>query len=192
MTLVEMVIATMVLSMILLGLVTALRTFANSHALLEASLKRTANFREVSTFLRHSMRSAVFPAPDAFRLTPTEIVWRAPVDRVGSAGGVLWLRLRQESDHLMLDFALPESDSDEDAESEPRWGEEIPAELLLEGIDHVSFSAKWTDDGGWVDAPETQPQFTGLPRLLKLDFTLEMDDWPATIIALDEFREASL
>ena len=53
MTLVEVVIATLVLAMILLGLVTAMRTFSNSYTSLGAVSQRVSALSEATSFLRH-------------------------------------------------------------------------------------------------------------------------------------------
>lgn len=188
MTLTEVIVATMVLSMILLGLVTAMRTFANSYVSLDASWQRTAALREVTDFLRHTIRTAVFPAPNAFRLTSGDLIWRAPMDRVGSAGGVLWLRLHQEGDQILLHFALPDEEAELELESEPRWDEVITPEVLLEDVSRMSFAAQW-GDGGWSDSGSTQQ--TGLPQSVRIDLALEQGSWPPLVVALDGFRGAT-
>ena len=189
MTLVEVMVAVMVLSMIMLGLITAMRTFANSYVALDAISQRTSSLREVNTFLRHSLRTAVFPTPDSFELGEGDLKWRAPLDRVGSAGGVLWLRLRQEGDELVLHFALPEQIASDIEPVEPRWDEDVAAEVLMTGIEGLEISAKWDETMQW--GARAGGAAAGLPRLLRVqvDFA-DGRPWPALVVSLDGYSEA--
>ena len=58
-TLVEVVVATVVLSLLLLATVTALRTFGNTQLALERKTLRVDEIRSVSNFLRDLMESTV-------------------------------------------------------------------------------------------------------------------------------------
>ena len=60
MTLVEVVIATLVLSMILLGLVTSMRTLSGSYTSLSSVHQRASARSETASFLRHSLREAIY------------------------------------------------------------------------------------------------------------------------------------
>lgn len=190
MTLVEVMVAVMVLSMIMLGLITAMRTFANSYVALDAISQRASSLREVNTFLRHTLRTAVFPTPDSFELGEGDLKWRTPLDRVGSAGGVLWLRLRQEGDELVLHFALPEQTASDIEPAEPRWDEDVAAEVLMTGIEGLAITAKWDETTQWAASAEESVR--GLPRLLRLQVDFVDDrQWPALVVALDGYSEAS-
>ena len=190
MTLVEVVIAAMVLSMLMLGLIAAMRTFASSYQALDAKARHTSTLREASTFLRHSLRGAVFPSPEALQLTSSELQWRAPLDRVGAAGGVLWFRLALEGDQLVLHFALPATEESAADPAEPNWDEDIPPQVLLTGVDQLAISAQWDEPSRWDAALNQSP--TGLPKLLKVEMKLEDRIWPPLVVAMDEFKGAAL
>lgn len=189
MTLVEVVMAAMVLSMLMLGLIAAMRTFASSYDALEVTARRTSTLREASSFLRHSIRTAVFPSPDAFQLEGSALQWRAPLDRVGAAGGVLWFRLSLEADQLVLRFAVPPYEDELGETTELSWDEEIPPQVLVTGVDQLALSAQWGDAPQWSQIREDRG--AGLPKLLKIEMQLTDGAWPPLVIALDAFREAS-
>ena len=189
MTLVEVVIAAMVLSMLMLGLIAAMRTFASSYEALDAKAQHTSTLREASTFLRHSLRGAVFPSPEALQLTTSELKWRAPLDRVGAAGGVLWFRLVLEDDLLVLHFALPATEESADDPVEPSWDEDIPPQVLLTGVEQLAISAQWDEASQWDAALSQSP--TGLPKLLRVELQLQDRIWPPLVVALDAFSEAA-
>ena len=188
MTLVEVVIAAMVLSMLMLGLIAAMRTFASSYEALELTAQRTSTLREANAFLRHSLRRAVFPSSEALQLTSTELQWRAPLDRVGAAGGVLWFRLVLEGDRLVLHFALPTSEEAIDEPAEPSWDQDIPPQVLLTGVDQLAVSAQWEEAPEWDEAMDERA--TGLPKLLRVEMQLTDGIWPPLVVALDEFSGA--
>ena len=66
MTLVEVVVATLVLAMILLGLVTSMRTFSDSYTSLHAAHQRVSARSEAASFLRHSWREAIYSGVGSF------------------------------------------------------------------------------------------------------------------------------
>ena len=59
MTLVEVTVATVIFSMIMLATVTALQTFAGTYAKLEKITARTAQMREADRFLRVTLKAAI-------------------------------------------------------------------------------------------------------------------------------------
>ena len=99
MTLVEVTVATVIFSMIMLATVTALRAFAGTYAKLEEMTARTTQMREADRFLRVILRSAI-NHPDFFEGGLHTLQWVAPIDRVGSAGGLQHLRLTREGNRL--------------------------------------------------------------------------------------------
>ena len=111
MTLVEVTVATVIFSIIMLATVTALRAFAGTYARLEEMTARTTQMREADRFLRVILRSAI-NRRDFFEGGLHALHWVAPIDRVGSAGGLQHLRLSREGNRLMLSFApVMESDT---------------------------------------------------------------------------------
>ena len=72
--------------------------------------------REVNNFLRHSLRESVFTNTGSFRFSGSEIIWMSPLDRIGSAGGVMWLKLARRGNALTIDFAKPRLPGDTSTE----------------------------------------------------------------------------
>ena len=191
MTLVEVVIATLVLAMILLGLVTAMRTFSDSYTSLRAASQRASALSEVTSFLRHSLREAIDSGAGSFRVQSSEIVWRAPLDRIGAAGGILWLKLSRQGDALTLDLAKPQlnEDSISDSSGEPSWGELIPPQTLVGDVTRFSVSVRRNGDDDWGGT--SSEKLTSLPQSVMLDWEFSVGRWPPLVVALDNHREVN-
>lgn len=187
MTLVEVMISAVVLSLLMLALSASLRTFATTYTAVEQSADRTARLREVTYFLRHVLREAYSPHRGAFHVSDSEISWLAPIDRVGAAGGVTWLRLRRAGDTVMLDFAIPDTETAEKARTDPAWGEAIPSQILLENVRRFQVAA--------IKAPSRNDHSNDdealkneLPPGVQLEWELEGMSWPPLIVAFDDYE----
>ena len=189
MTLVEVVVATLVLAMILLGLVTSMRTFSNSYTSLHAAHQRVSVRSEAASFLRHSLREAIYSGAGSFRVGGTELVWRAPLDRLGSAGGILWLKLTRQGDALTLDFAKQQlaRGANSDSEYEPSWGQMIPSQTLLEGVKGFSVSVRLNSDEDWRGTLDEQLAY--LPQAVMLEWEFSDGPWPPLVVGLDNHPE---
>ena len=186
-TLVEAMISAVVLSLVMLALSASLRTFATTYAAVEQSADRTARLREVTYFLRHVLREAYSPHRGAFHISDSEISWLAPIDRVGAAGGVTWLRLRRAGDTVMLDFAIPDTETAEKARTDPAWGDVIPSQVLLENVRRFQVEAiKAPNRNGYNDDDEALND--ELPPGVQLEWELEGMSWPPLIVAFDDYE----
>jgi len=192
MTLVEVMISAVVLSMVMLALSASLRTFATTYTAVEQSANRTARLREVTYFLRHVLREAYSPHQGAFDASGGQVSWLAPIDRVGAAGGVTWLRLRREGDALMLDFAIPDPEVAEKARTDPQWGAVIPSEELLTNLRsfrvNVLESPNAERDSGF-DNDEVLS--ADLPPGVHLEWEIEGTAWPPLVVAFDGYRAST-
>ena len=187
MTLVEVMISAVVLSLLMLALAASLRTFATTYSAVEQSADRTARQREVTYFLRHVLREAYSPHRGAFHVSDSEISWLAPIDRVGAAGGVTWLRLRRAGDTVMLDFAIPDTETAEKARTDPAWGDAIPSQMLLENVRRFQVAAiKAPSRNGYSNDDETLKN--ELPPGVQLEWELEGMSWPPLIVAFDDYE----
>ncbi len=189
MTLVEVVVATLVLAMILLGLVASMRTFSDSYASLHAVHQRVSARSEATSFLRHSLREAIYSGVGSFRVGGTEIVWRAPLDRLGAAGGILWLKLARDRDALTLDFAKQKLDAgaNTDSEYEPSWGQMIPSQTLLGDVKGFSVSVRLKGDEDWRSTLDEQLDY--LPQAVMLEWEFSDGPWPPLVVGLDNHPE---
>jgi len=81
-TLVEVIVATVILSMIMLATVTAMRTFGNTYERLMATTADTSEMREVHRFLRLAMRLSLILSLATPIVLPGRrpwIAWAVPV-----------------------------------------------------------------------------------------------------------------
>lgn len=189
MTLVEVVVATLVLAMILLGLVASMRTFSDSYTSLHAVHQRVSARSEATSFLRHSLREAIYSGVGSFRVGGTEMVWRAPLDRLGAAGGILWLKLARDRDTLTLNFAKQKLDAgaNTDSEYEPSWGQMIPSQTLLEDVKGFSVSVRLKGDEDWRSTLDERLDY--LPQAVMLEWEFSDGPWPPLVVGLDNHPE---
>ena len=120
-SLVEVVVALSILSLVLLATVTGLRTLANTQVSLERMTERVDEVRTVSSFLRDTIESAAIGSGGAgglslgttsresayFELTSDALVWKSTILIGESFGGSYLLRLAREDDLLVLRWQEP-------------------------------------------------------------------------------------
>ena len=192
MTLVEMVIAATIFAMIMLATVTGLRTFGLSHDRLLTKTAYTSEMREVDRFLRAAFRDTI-DIEEQFEGSAREVRWIAPLDRVGSAGGLQHLRLRHVGGSVVLSFA-PVNYEDNDSR-EPDWGAVVEDYSLLESVRDMRLSYLPKHDSGWSarstiksSGGESAPS---IPLLIRLEIDTETEKWPPIIVQLDQHGDRS-
>ena len=149
MTLVEVMVASVVFAMVMLATITAMRTFATSYERIVAAGAEANVLREVSHFLRESLRNAVAESSN-FRGDKRQLMWLAPLDRAGSAGGLQHMRLRRQGDELILSFAP--YDSERPQGEEPPWGDFVADYPLIRDVQRFELAYKMEADSAWVGA----------------------------------------
>ena len=186
MTLIEVTVAAVIFSMIMLATVTAFRTFAGTYARLEQETARTMQMREAERFLRASLQSAL-NGPALFEGEHTTLKWVAPLDRVGGVAGLQHLRLSQQEGQLMLSFApLAESDRP------PAWNSVAPAFPLIGDLDKIRFFYHASAGDGWSEqmVTDNSSRDSGLPRAIALEIVANGKPWPPIIVQFDQHRPA--
>jgi len=146
MTLVEVTVASVIFAMIMLAVVTAMRTFGQTYDRLQDATQSTSQKREVDRFLRQALRDAL-PDPGYFDGTARWMRWVAPIDRVGSAGGLQHLKLSADGNRLLLNFAP--FDRFADPQDEPDWGATVETTVLLENTETLRISYRATPRDDW-------------------------------------------
>ena len=182
MTGVQVMVASTILSLLMLGAVTAFRTFGNSYQRVNSDIAQVERMREVSRFLRESLRLAV-PDTNAFDATQRELVWLAPLDRVGSAGGLQYLRLRQVGQELVLSFAPYAVGG-----SRPPWGSSVPDYVLVSDLTSFRVELLLPDAKGQrLNESETMgsSQKSPFAILITLHITTESSSWPPLSVHTD-------
>lgn len=120
-SLVEVIVALSILSLVLLATVTGLRTLANTQVTIERMTERVDEVRTVSSFLRDTMESAAVGSGSSsgltlgsksreapyFELTPEALIWKSTILIGERFGGSYMLRLAREDDLLVLRWQEP-------------------------------------------------------------------------------------
>lgn len=182
MTLVEVMVASTILSLVMLGAVTAFRTFASSYQRIDSNIAHVERMREVSRFLRESLRLAV-PDTNVFDASQRELIWLAPLDRVGSAGGLQYFRLRQAGQELILSFAPYVVGG-----GRPLWGSSIPDYVLVSDVTSFSVELLLLDVTGQrssESASMKSDQKPLFPALITLRIATQSNSWPPLIVHTD-------
>ena len=143
MTLVEVVVATALFSMIMLATVTALRTFAMTYDRVQQEADKTSQIREGDRFIRQVLQDAL-NEEGLFEGTPSTLHWVAPVDRAGDASGLQHLQLSIRNEQLMVSFAPLRASIEA-----PDWGQVSPDFPLIESIERLAFSYQAEPLGEW-------------------------------------------
>ncbi len=118
-SLVEVVVALSILSLVMLATITGLRTLANTPGALDRMVERVDGMRTVSSFLRDTLESAAVGSTGGlalggssresayFELTPDSLAWKSTILIGESFGGSYLLRLAKEGDLLVLRWQDP-------------------------------------------------------------------------------------
>lgn len=191
-TLVEMVIALMVFSFISLGTVTALRTLGSTQERLSATTARVDELRQVSQFLRSSLRQALAPLQQGFdgiwvaqnsslpRALPEEVIWLAPFDAAGGAGGLVYFRLYRDGDRLRLQLQRYHESFSHDS-----WAMFEPGNILVDGLQSFRVSYRIEPFGPWLDSLAGQEdQLSGLPDI-RIVIRADGRFWPDIVVSPD-------
>jgi len=186
-TLVEVVVALGVLSLILLATVSALRTFANTQVSLERLAGRVDEVRTVSGFIRDLLGSAMPGARQSgglslgggsaefayFEGTSNSLAWKAPALFGEAYGGTLLMRLAKEDNALKLYWQeLPLS-------NRPVVWHGKDSRVLLESVEEFKvdyrpeFDLPWQHEGWDTD---------GAPALVRLTIKANGRYWPDLIV----------
>ena len=165
-TLVEVVVALSILSLVMLVTVTGLRTLANTQTALERMTDRIDEVRTVSAFVRDTMESAVVGGGPGelslggsgsekkgyFALSPDALAWRSTILIGESFGGSYLLRVAREDDLLVLRWQQA------DARGEPGDWAAADARTLVSDLEEFevswrdSYNGEWRQD--WVPGDE--------------------------------------
>lgn len=188
-TLVEVTVASVIFAMIMLAVVTAMRTFGQSYERLQQVTDQTAQKREVDRFLRQALRDAL-PEAGYFDGAAAWLEWVAPVDRVGSAGGLQHLKLEASGRNLMLHFAP--FDRFGDPQDEPAWGAAVESVVLIDNLEQLRVSYRMLPEEEWASAPDlpSENAIEGtLPWAVQLEVEAEDAVWPPVIVAFEQYGE---
>lgn len=187
-TLMEVMIALTILSLMMVAIVASLRTFANTRVSLERTTARVDEMRMVSAFLRRSVEAAIssvgvsggvptFDVVDErgtyFLGMASEFTWVAPV---AGFGGVYFMHLGLEGEALAVRWQPYRRDV-----TPVNW-ESTQARTLLEDVQEYRVSylpahgSEWMDD--WIDS-------SSAPVSVRMQIKVGGKYWPELLIRLN-------
>jgi len=186
-TLVEVIVALGVLSLILLATVSALRTFANTQVSLDRMIDRVDEVRTVSSFLRDMLDGAVtgehqggglsFGGGGAalayFEGSSKSLAWKAPALFGEAYGGTLLVRLVKQDDALVLYWQEPP------ANNGPINWNNTASRILLTGVEEFKVGFRAEHDSQW-ESGEWDTE--GAPALVRLTIKSKGRYWPDLIL----------
>ena len=189
-TLIEVVVALGVLSLILLATVSALRTFANTQVSLDRMIDRVDEVRTLSSFLRDTLGGAISGSSQGgglsfggrgggevgyFESTPTSLSWKAAALFGEAYGGTLLMRIAKEEGALKLFWQEPVPPNT------PVVWRGTSSRVLLDELEEFSVSFRSEFDLDWET---TQWEGEGAPALVRLSIKASGRHWPDLIIGV--------
>lgn len=181
-TLIEVVIALTLISMIMLGLVSAMSSFGQTAARMELKARDGDAVSSISQFLRQTIAHAAtlpmsisssFDAPSAWGLDgmSNEVRWLGLMPARHGMGGLYHLRLHVSNGALLLQY-LPYQPSFQ----ETPW-DDLESRVLLTDVSEVRFSYRALNREDWLS--EWSNAYA-LPGWVRVDFVDR--HWPALLI----------
>ncbi|SEP88811.1 general secretion pathway protein J [Ectothiorhodospira magna] len=186
-TLVEVLVALTLTSLLLLSLITGLRGISDAATRTDALAQRVTEMRLVSDFLRHHVAGALsvtYADPDQDATPPRHyfqgdarrLQWVGELQAVHAPGGLFVFRLQALPDQGILQLGYmpyPGRQWHGDWAGEQRH-------VLIQGLDH--WAVRYQDARGqWHDQWQDS---SGLPTLVSIMIQAEGRHWPELLIAL--------
>lgn len=190
-TLLEVLVTMALLSLLMLGMASALRTMAQTEERVDARLARTDDFRVATGFVRSilgqvSVRKTAAPlkegvSPYLFSGTPDAVSWVGIMPARYGAGGRTFFRLGLEpvdGDTALVVRFLPWAD----VNAFPDWAG-AESRVLVRGVTALAFF--------YEDARQPVPAWLPawqrvdfLPDRLRIDLQTHSGPWPLWIVAM--------
>lgn len=190
-TLVELLVTMALLSLLMLGMASALRTMAQTEERVDARLANADEFRIATGFLRSiveriSARKNPTPitqgaSPYMFMGTPTALSWVGIMPARYGAGGRNFFHLAvetvQDTPALVIRF-LPWTDSTEF----PDWGQ-AESRVLVHGVTSfvLAYEDAWQTEPLWVN---TWERTDSLPDRVRIELQTDTGPWPLWVAAM--------
>ncbi len=186
-TLVEVMVALTILSLVMMATVTGLRTLANTQTAIERATHRVDEIRSVSSFLRDLLESAVVGEdPGGLRLggssdQETYFLWGDDFLELESTilfgeryGGSYLVRVGKENSSLVLRWQeRPASGVLED------WGG-TPSRVMIEHLEEFSLATRAEYGEDW-SGRKSEGQLS-VPALVRLQMKAAGRDWPDLVL----------
>jgi len=192
-TLVEVIVALGIFSLIMLATVSGYRTLGNTASTITRMTDRTDELRSVSAFLRDALENSVVgaasggnegltfggTAADAgpssyFKVTKGGLEWRAKILFGEAYGGSYFLRLAKQQDELVLQWQEPKG------QLEPGGWSNAPSRTVLENLQILEVWTRMDAQSKWVQT-NIQRETPGHVKLV-----IQANDrfWPELIMTV--------
>jgi general secretion pathway protein J len=189
-TLVEVVVALAILSLVMLATITGLRTLANTQVAIERMTGRVDEMRTVSTFLRDTMDSAAAGDASGGGLTlggssrdgaylaiePGSLAWKSTILFGEDFGGSYLVRVAKEDDLLVLRWQVPGTSG------EPGDWAAADERILVKEVEE--FDVAWRK--GYRDSWQRQWQQGDQPAWVRLRIKAWGRYWPELIMEVPQ------
>lgn len=190
-TLVEMLIALALLSLLVVALTISIRTISQAQTKVDERLSKNEAVRLSAAFLRQtlswaSLKKRVPLDKDAPQLgmvgTAEEITWIGALPARYGAGGLYWLRLTAMNSKLIFSF-MPYRG----IERVPDWSIAETRELLQD-VTRMSLAYQEDDASAWADSWASAEK---LPQRVRLSVDAKGVNWPGLIVPVRAGRPAT-
>ena len=184
-TLIEVMVALSILSLVMLATVTALRTLGNTQGAIERMTDRVDEVRTVSGFLRDILESAVVGSDSGgltlggggreatyFNYGDDFLEVKSTILFGESYGGTYLVLVAKEGTKLVLRWQQPP------ASGAPSDWIEAPSRVMVEDLEEFAVAARQEFSEAWSDSnPDGDP-----PALLRIQVRSAGRDWPVLIL----------
>ena len=185
-TLVEVLLAFTLLTLILTATVSGLRTFGNTQKSLERVISRVDEFRAISTFLRNAFAATIVTDMGAltlggdtgiessyFRMIDgAEVEWRSTAMFGEDYGGSYFFRTFARDQELILQWQVAK-------DRIPKDWEDMPSRVLIRDLQNFQLSCRTRLDENWSKVWDTAD---AIPDKVRIVMRSSDRYWPDLII----------
>ncbi len=186
-TLIEVLVAVSILSLVMLATVTGLRTLGGSQVTLERQTASNDALRSTSTFLRDALEAAVLGSDIGgltlgggerertfFSIGREEILWKTRLLFGESQGGSYVARVARESDELVLRWQRQD-----DRGGLADWNT-APAKTLVTDVQEFSVAFRRDMEAPWIESWDGR----GVPGWVRLRVKAGQRFWPDLVVGV--------
>lgn len=158
-TLIEMMVAVTILSLVLLATVSGFRTLATTQGSLNRFTERNDEIRSVSSFLRGALESAVLGSSSGglslggggadmtvFESAADQLMWKTTMLFGEGAGGSYVVRVAREGPQVVLRWQKMSPRGELDV-----WNK-APSRTLIDDVEEFAVAYRRAVDGPWLSA----------------------------------------
>ena len=190
-TLVEVMVALTILTLVMLATVTGLRTLANTQVAIERMTSRVDEVRTVSGFLRDTLESAIVSSAGSrlslggaprestfFEVAPQSVAWKSTVLFGENFGGSYLVRVAKEGDELVLRWQEPTV-----IDVAGNW-QRAASRVLVSRLEEFNVTYKADYSLPWSDVQDRNV----IPSLLRMQIKADGRYWPDLILGVHRSR----